>query len=264
MRDAPFDLLVLGPFPRDRVVTRFDGPAMPSSPEIKRLIDAAWSRHVHESAELGQMLFIGQMARLTAWSVHDGTLEITFGPTDYRQFVGTNLTHPEIAATNGDDALANGTGITTVLRTSDGQLVVHRRSQRVFECPGCLDLCGGSLEPVGGVVDPFTRMEIELQEEMAIEREAIAAMRCLGLSRDGRTRKPEVLLETTIALTAADLAIASGEEFDELVRVPDDLNALSAWMSEWWSEIAPAGLAALTAYAATQFSSAIGSLWSSD
>jgi 8-oxo-dGTP pyrophosphatase MutT (NUDIX family) len=207
------------------------------------------------------------MCRLSGWSVENGELRVTYGLTDYRELVGTNISHPEIGARFGDEYLSNGSGVCSTIETRDGRLVLHRRNERVFEYPGKLDTCGGALEPIespdGPVADPFAMATREIEEELGIPAAMIAEMTCLGIARDGLTLKPEMLMRTRISLDSAEIPALPGDEHAQLMTVPGDPASLNTWLAEHWSEMAPASLACLVAHTACIFADGIASTWPS-
>jgi 8-oxo-dGTP pyrophosphatase MutT (NUDIX family) len=261
----PFLLHALGPFARDRVVSTFDGLRMATNAETRALIEAAWISREAEASARGQLLFAGPMCRLHALSVRDDELALSFGPTNYRELVGTNLSHPEFGSRFGDEFLSNGTGVCAAIETVDHKLVVQRRGARVFEHPGRLHVCGGAVEPQSNsgnaVADPFATIEREMAEELGILPSEITEMRCLGLARDGATHKPEVLLHVRIDRTARQIAEETSAEHTALHIIDADPASLSGWMTDHWTEIAPIGLACLTAYLACRFASGLASSW---
>lgn len=260
-----FHLLVVGPWEREKVRCSLSDVPMARNAETERCIADAWDDRARRAQERGQLFFAGPMCGLRDWATNGDVLELRFGLTDYREFVGTNISHPEFARRFGDEYLSNGSGVCSTIETTDGQLVLHRRSDRVFEHPGMLHFCGGSLEPVetptGLIADPFAVMIREIEEEMEISADAIAEMTCLGVARDGVSLKPDVLLRTRLSIGADEVTALSGEEHSELVIVPADGATLSAWLGEHWDDIAPAGQALLAAYMACNFARGIASAW---
>src|SRR4051794_20579697 len=93
---APFHLLALGPFPPDHIRASLISSKMARNAETDRLIADAWAQCSVIAAERGQSLFAGSMCRLHGWEIVDGELRLSFGRTDYRELVGTNIAHPEI------------------------------------------------------------------------------------------------------------------------------------------------------------------------
>ncbi|KAF5897588.1 nucleoside diphosphate-linked moiety X motif 22, partial [Clarias magur] len=82
-------------------------------------------------------------------------LRLQLGLTCYRDFLGTNWSHEAVNLQQrgrlelGDPQalLAQPLGVGAVLLTSDGHVVMLRRSQRVAEAAGLLDIPGGHPEP---------------------------------------------------------------------------------------------------------------------
>src|SRR5262249_13698340 len=154
-------------------------------PEVECQIAETWTAATIEAAARGRELFPGAMTRLFGWSADDSTLTLDLGSTDYRTFVGTNLRHPELASMYGREALANPPGVSAAVVTSDGRIVVQRRSEQVFEYPGYFHVCGGNVEPAD-VVGPtapgvFASARRELAEELGIAAGEILDLVCLGL-----------------------------------------------------------------------------------
>ncbi|CAL8264227.1 unnamed protein product [Lota lota] len=82
-------------------------------------------------------------------------LTLRVGLTSYKDFLGTNWSHRAGALRRRGEAefndpcalLAQPLGVGGVLCTSDGKVVLIRRSQRVAEAGGLLDIPGGHPEP---------------------------------------------------------------------------------------------------------------------
>lgn len=82
-------------------------------------------------------------------------LRLQLGLTFYKDFLGTNWSHEAVKLQQrgrlevGDPQalLAQPLGVGAVLLTSDGRVVMLRRSQRVAEAAGLLDIPGGHPEP---------------------------------------------------------------------------------------------------------------------
>ncbi|XP_076861992.1 uridine diphosphate glucose pyrophosphatase NUDT22 isoform X2 [Brachyhypopomus gauderio] len=82
-------------------------------------------------------------------------LRLQLGLTCYKDFLGTNWSREaanlqrrgEVEFGDPKALLAQPLGVGAVLVTSDGYVVLLRRSQRVAEAPGLLDIPGGHPEP---------------------------------------------------------------------------------------------------------------------
>ncbi|XP_060742832.1 uridine diphosphate glucose pyrophosphatase NUDT22 [Tachysurus vachellii] len=87
--------------------------------------------------------------------VNGAILRLQLGLTCYKDFLGTNWSQEAVnlqqrgRLESGDPQvlLAQPLGVGAVLLTSDGQIVMLRRSQRVAEAAGLLDIPGGHPEP---------------------------------------------------------------------------------------------------------------------
>ncbi|MEA2530311.1 MAG: hypothetical protein QOG89_1955 [Thermomicrobiales bacterium] len=234
---------------------------MTASPEIARLITESWSSAKSEAAAGGRDLFPGAMTRLINWSVEDRTLTLDLGVTDYREFVGTNLRHPELAVSHGREALANPLGVSVAVTTADGKLLVQRRSEQVFEYPGFFHVCGGNVEPAD-VADAaasgvFATVRRELDEELGIAPVEIVDLICLGLAEDRGTLKPDLLFEAQVSLTADAFATSTNAEYSALAFVEGE-EALAAFLVEHVGVTSPAGLACLLAVGRHRY----GEAWS--
>lgn len=86
---------------------------------------------------------------------HQVVLNLQLGLTCYKDFLGTNWSQETVNIQErgqvefGDPKafLAQPLGVGAVLVTSDGQVVLLRRSQKVAEAAGLLDIPGGHPEP---------------------------------------------------------------------------------------------------------------------
>ncbi|MER3487126.1 MAG: hypothetical protein C4345_15245, partial [Chloroflexota bacterium] len=93
----PFRWLVDGCFTELQLTTRWHEQRRTYPPAVSMLIDRAWREAQRAAHAAGQELFAGPLCRLLAWHTHGDALVLDLGPTDYREFVGTNLRHPELA-----------------------------------------------------------------------------------------------------------------------------------------------------------------------
>jgi hypothetical protein len=147
----------------------------------------------------------------------------------------------------------------------DAFLIAHRRSQRVFEFPGMIDVCGGALEPIESpadpLVDPVATKTSDLEEELGIGVDAIAEIDCLGIARDGLSLKPKVLMHTRLAIASDDIRGLSGDEHSALFMVPGDPASVSSRIERHWEEFTPATLACLVSHTACSFANRFAASW---
>jgi 8-oxo-dGTP pyrophosphatase MutT (NUDIX family) len=180
-------------------------------PEIERLIAVEWERRTAQAKETGQILFNGGLARYVGHQVGDGCLQITVGPTDYRDFVGTNLYNNRRVEEFGWRRFANPVGTTALIVSADGYIVLGRRSERVAYHGGYLHTIGGALEARDCAdpehIDAFAAVLRELSEEVKITDAEVTSIECIGLARDTEILQPELLFEVRVSVPADDLCV---------------------------------------------------------
>lgn len=260
----PFTLAVVGPFRPAQVRTEWTAIGRRTNDEIEALIAATWAERVAEAEARGGMLWSAPMARLVDWRVEDGALTIRFGPTTYREFVGTNVANPWVAQRYGADHLSDGCGVSALVRTSDGRLVLQRRSAAVFEFAGLIAACGGAVEPIAPG-DPSTDLDAqarrELREELGLPGDALGEMTLLGIGRTTSRHKPEVVYLAETSTTWEELRGRAHEEHAGLVSLPDTAEAAAATLRDDWDAYAPPGLMALTMREICRFAASLEAGW---
>lgn len=180
-----------GDWSRDEVVALPVDQGRPTQPEVEAIIDRAWADATRRP---GVHLFNGPMARLEHSSVGpDGKLRLVLGRTDYKSFLGTNLTRPDLAHRYGPSALANPLGVSVALETSDGYLLLGRRNDAVAYYPGRIHPFAGALDPDADGPDVFGAALRELREELSLDPTDLLELRCTGLAEDPALRQPELI-----------------------------------------------------------------------
>lgn len=140
------------------------------------------------------------LSRINEGNATPGMLELDLSPTSYRIFFGTNLSNPGLADRFGKSALANATGLSACLMTSDGFLMLGRRNSSVAYYPGRVHPFAGSLEP-NDAGDVFAAMQRELAEELSIKPGEIQDMHCAAIAEDRSIRHPELIFPIFLSLT---------------------------------------------------------------
>lgn len=166
-------------------------------PEVERLIDEAWQRALKRP---GVKLFDGPMCRVERWHAADGRLELDLSVTGYKAFLGTNMSHPELAERFGRDVMANPVGVSPALQTSDGFLLLGRRNETLAYYPNRTHPFAGALEPRDNG-DLFAAVRRELAEELALGDDDIIDVRCTGIAEDRALRQPELLFRVSTSRT---------------------------------------------------------------
>jgi 8-oxo-dGTP pyrophosphatase MutT (NUDIX family) len=166
--------------------------------EVESAIDNAWATAL---ARPKVHLFDGPMCRLETWRATKDHLALTISKSSYRIFVGTNMAHPEFADLYGAQVMANPVGVSPALLTSDGQLLLGRRSATVAYYPSRVHPFAGCMEPKDP--DPFAAILRELKEELSLEKEDLQEINCIGIAEDASLRQPELIFSVRIAVTRA-------------------------------------------------------------
>jgi hypothetical protein len=156
--------------------------------EINALIESAWKEAV---ARLGSHLFDGPMCRLEKWDASEQRLKLTLSRTTYKQFLGTNLGHPELADRFGREVLANPVGVSPALLTADGFLMMGRRNRSVAYYPDRVHPFAGALDPEDA--NPFAAIGRELSEELSFTPADVTEIFCTGIAEDLSIRQPELI-----------------------------------------------------------------------
>lgn len=213
----------------------------PVVPEVERQIDAAWAAAL---ARPGVHLFDGPMCRLEHWHVSaDGrALSLALSDTSYRPFLGTNLSHPDLADRYGRQVLANPVGVSPSLLTADGFLMMGRRNASVAYYPHRVHPFAGALDPADP--DVFAAVNRELEEELSFTPADVADVRCTGIAEDLSIRQPELIFAATSTLTRAAIeARLDDTEHHGVWSAPAARRGLEAALEEAL-DIHPVGAAA--------------------
>lgn len=185
-------------------------------------LEKVWSEKFKEAVQEGKSLFAGPQYRLSSYELlNDGRIKLDLGPTDYREFMGTNveagkdskymqtLLERGIERYGDKDAFfSNVLSICSVIETSDGKIIAGLRSDKVAEYPRCWHTAGGHPNPTHyqqTKTDLFDSMEREMIGELGIDNNEIENMRLLGLVRNSRTRTPELLFHSKIYVPFNDI-----------------------------------------------------------
>src|SRR5688572_32174765 len=191
----------VGDWPPGAVAARWAENSRPIIPEVEAVIDEAWAEAQRRP---GVKLFDGPMCRLESWAASPARLELVLSRGSYKPFLGTNLSHPELADRFGPNALANPVGVSPALETSDGYLMLGRRNASVAYYPSRIHPFAGALEPRDGS-DVFAAVRRELAEELSFREGDVADVRCTGLVEDASLRQPELIFRATSTRTRAEI-----------------------------------------------------------
>ena len=186
-------------------------------PEVEALIEASWQEALRRP---GVRLFDGPICRLESWDTSPDALRLKLSQTSYKPFLGTNLSHPELAEQYGRDVMANPVGVSPALHTADDFLLLGRRNASVAYYPNRIHPFAGALEPRDGG-DLLAAVRRELHEELGLSLCDVSRVRCTGVAEDRALRQPELLFLAEVSLTRARLeAQVHADEHHDGVAIP--------------------------------------------
>lgn len=241
---APFAVVLFDRYSPEQVTQAWKDEPRPTTPAIEAAIARTWVTEKALAEQEDRLLYDGALGRLVRVAASPGRLELTLGPTCYRDFIGTNVHNAATVAGENPAALANPLGVSVTLTTRDGYLAFGRRSRRVANHAGFLHAFGGMLEEADRCAkgyDVFGSAARELREELGISEEELqeisVAMTVGGLVRDGTWHQPELLFEATTPMTRSDLrtrfdpALGEGEH-TAIEFVHDDPDSIMPFIEQ--------------------------------
>jgi 8-oxo-dGTP pyrophosphatase MutT (NUDIX family) len=227
----------VGNYPPGGVRAQWVTDSRPRIPQIEAAIEAAW-----RDASRRLKLFDSPICRLESFEAGH-TLDINVSLTSYKIFAGTNLANPQFAQLYGPAALANGIGVSSIVQSCDGFILMGRRSESVAQYPLRVHTFGGTLEP-HDPLDVFAEARRELIEELRIDERDVEAMTCIGLVEDTAVHQPELIFAARLARTVAQLEQSlDPHEHGSLIKIPAQPAALAAALRD--RALTPVGGAAL-------------------
>ncbi len=249
---APFFIEVEGRYTADQLSQTWTEDARPTAPNVEEIISRTWETESSLAVQSGRNLYNSRLARLVRADASTTGLHLRLGDTCYRDFLGTNVFNaPEVARLN-PAFLADAVGTSSIVLTSDGFLVLGRRSDRVALHAGYLHTFGGMLEAADRRADGydlFGGVRREVMEELGVGESEIGGVVLTGLARDRAIRQPEILFDLCLSLTRAELSARfhpglSDGEHTAIEFLPDDPEAIVRFLMRT-SRIAPVAQAGL-------------------
>lgn len=224
-----------------QVVADLAAEPFAASHEVQRSADADWDTALVEARRLGRTLFDGPLLRCAGFTEDGDQLRIRLCRTSYRMFWGTNVRRPDLPDRDRADPL----GTSAVIATSDGFLVLGRRSPRMALHPGRIHPFGGCVEPPSaGQPEIFSEIAREIAEECQLTG---CGLRLRALVRDPDLRQPELLFTATtpLALTEVQSRIDPDEHHGSW-SCPATESAVRAALAD--PELTPVAIAQLEAW----------------
>lgn len=230
---------------------RSDQPSVPE--HLQQAMDDYWREQVALTSR-SSFIFNGELCSLAGFEHGKNGLTLSLARTNYQQLLYSNHIHEKRRSGPAPEFRSRALGVSTMLLSSDDQIILIKRSARVGESPGKLDIIGGHIGPdehaIDGVPDPFFAIQEEIVEEIGLHTHSQLA--CIGLLETTVTRKPELLflhqstLPTVAILRAA--ANCKSDEIAELLTIPNEQTDLTAFLQTRGHEFSPSGLGCFSLY----------------
>ncbi len=256
-RRKRFEIPVHGRFSTQRVIIHDSTERMMMTPRLMDLIEEEWQKKERRLAARNGILYCGDLCRLQRYETEGDRLHLFLGRTQFKELLGTNLSHPIVHRVLGEEYMSNGLGIRIVVRTADEKIIIGQRSEKVAEAPGYYHLCGGYMVPArhmaDGHPDPYAAALGYMEEELGIPPDSVRQLFCLGLVTDTATLKPELMFEAETDLTFRRILLsvtkASGNAVhSELFGIMAMRGTLHGFLMANKRKIAPSGQASLWVY----------------
>jgi hypothetical protein len=247
-----FFLDVVGKFTRQQIDIAWDDRPRVVPDALDHEYEQTWLAESEQAAKRGASLYNGALCRLIDFSADDGRLSLTLGPTNFREFLGSNLMRAHLRYVHGPEVLANPVGVSTAVTTADGFLLLGRRSQKVVFNAGKIHPIGGMLDPVEApnLPDPFDCILQELRTETNVSPDTIDHIVCMGLVRDKRIVQPELVFDARLNIDAATLRrmaaqASDAHEHDNLILLMDYPSSVVTFMETHAEVLTPVATATL-------------------
>lgn len=246
-----FHILFTGRFLYHQVQIHWDAQKRVLPADLTTQIDNFWNEHILQTPK-SQFVFNGALCRLNKWQTAPNSLHLYLGRTDYKELLFTNHLFRQGKSHLEFEYRSNALGVSAVVTSSDNQLILIKRSQRVGENPGVYDVLGGHIHPEehtrNGIPDPFSAIEEELHEELNVsfEREAIV---CIGLLETTTTKKPELIFQAQSDRAAKDILKTGlsnpAPEIGDILALPNERGAIHTFLEKERNQISPSAFGAL-------------------
>lgn len=181
--------------------------------DVSDQIASEAERAFRERSLKNPTLFDGKLARLSRISLCKGEVSLTLEETQYSVYVSTR------SGTLANTFRANPLGVTALVVTSDGKLVVTRRSAHADQNPSAAYFVGGYVEPPihGSRVSMFDECARELNEELGLQADMLEKILLLGIEYDTQFYHPEafVLCKSSVPSKELDKLWRTAKDRDE-------------------------------------------------
>lgn len=246
-----YNVLFQGEFDEGKVTVNLD---LDAKPRFTRRQREEIDRHWNDMLRKGWKMRRDPLYRLINFSVRNDMLALHLGLTDYKEYMGTNVNHPEWSLEYGEKTMSNALSVSAVTETQDEKIIIERRSQNVGEDRGYYHTKpSGHPHPPEGI---FGGICSQAKKELGIEESDIAKIACTGLVRSVRSHKPELTFKMTLGISSTEIERRPKEEaweFDELLYLPKDPVFLARWLVKNFEKTVSLGHGTLLIYGFQNF-----------
>lgn len=248
-----FSVDVMRRYTTDQITQDWNDKPRPSTPTLNAAIERIWETESVLAKENDLLLYNSELIRLHKFRCDSSNLHFDFGRTCYRDFLGTNMHNTKMVMQAGQEYFANPLGISALILTPEGRIILGKRSHRVAYHAGYIHTFGGMLEvsdrKEDGTVDVFGGMIRELREELGIDEKDITDISITGLVRDHALQQPELLFGVSISQRASEISKqfdpSRGErEHTKLIYLHDEPESIVPFINNT-RMVAPVARAAL-------------------
>ncbi len=171
-------ILISGVFEPGDIKVTMSGHRLSLPHNLAQKVESEWA------SKAAKGWFPGPLIKVDSYNLTpDGQLSLTFGNTDYKEFLGTS--DKQSRKKYGLDNIANPLVTSTAIVTADNKMLISQRGAGTHQA-GNIDAIGGHINPQKDLkedetVDLYKAAEREVAEEAKLELNEMDEIHCLGL-----------------------------------------------------------------------------------
>jgi len=250
-----FDIILIRKYKRSDLQINWHENFTKLSQERKQIEDQFWESYIKKNPN--SQIFNGTLCQLTNYNFSSSRIVLILAPIKYKthflymkkgKLVSENSHFPQM-----------GLGVSTVVLTTDDQILFMKRSQEIAANPGQFDVFGGHIDPErheslqggdGLLPDPFVAISTELKEELNLKSEQITDLIGLGLITNKITGQYELIFQCTTNYSTDEIINQAKKaqdkaEYSHIIRIPNNLEKIYLICLKYASDFSPSGLASL-------------------
>lgn len=214
------DILAFGPWQKIDIV--FNDVLVENNEKTEEHIKNIWNKHCQKK----RCDYDNKLLRLNSWSNENNNLKLNINTTHYSNYIGTR--DPKFKKVYPDGNRADPIGMTIIPITSDGNIIITKRSANMEQNPNKLYFCGGYSEPnfdEEGKINFMNESLREVNEELGIDK--VLYFNFIGLAYDPVYCHPELFSTAILDINKDDIIdywarAKDRDESEELLFLPVD------------------------------------------